>query len=820
MFNYKLTDIATAIGATIKGDGEAAVSSVFIDSRLPAIAPNALFVAINGKQHNGHSYITDLYNNRGVKLFLISQHNIDFSQFPTASFIICNNTLQSLQKLAAWHRAKFAYPVVGITGSNGKTIIKEWAAQLLAPDFSIIRSPKSYNSQVGVPLSVLQMDASHTLGIFEAGISEPNEMANLAPIVAPTIGIFTNIGLAHQENFSSIEAKAAEKIQLFTNVDTLIYCTDHQELCTTISAQTKGSKTFTWGQRAEADVVLSNVSQTNGDTTFRVTYLGREQNVSIPFSDAASLENAMHCLCLMLVVGIDFDDIPLRLAKLTPVAMRLELKEGINSCTIINDSYNSDTGSLSIALDFLIRQKQHPHKLVILSDILQSGSEPEALYREIAQGLSHRGITSIIGIGPVISQHAHLFAGAKEFYQSTAEFMERFSRRSLSNTAILLKGSRPFHFERISALLEKKAHRTVLEVNLNAMVNNLNYFRSLIKPDVKVMVMVKAFSYGSGSYEIASLLQYHRIHYLGVAFADEGIALREAGISLPIIVLNPAWGSYELMVSHNLEPEIYSISCLNDFIATVEKNGMSQYPIHIKLDTGMHRVGFVEDDIDALTKRLASTNAVKVQSIFSHLAASDEPEHDDFTLEQISRYRNMSQMIISSIGYQPIRHILNSAGIERFPQAHFDMIRLGIGLYGVSATHQEKIQTVSTLKTHIAQIKHLAAGETVGYSRRGKLSRSTTTATLPIGYADGLNRKLGNGNGKVLVNGKLAPFIGNVSMDTCVVDITGISANEGDEVTIFGDTPTITQMADAIGTIPYEILTSISQRVKRIYVQE
>ncbi|KAB2869610.1 MAG: alanine racemase, partial [Bacteroidales bacterium] len=529
---------------------------------------------------------------------------------------------------------------------------------------------------------------------------------------------------------------------------------------------------------------------------------------------------AMHCLCLMLILKIDYKTIEQRMAKLTQVAMRLELKEGINNCSIINDSYNSDIGSLKVALDFLVQQKQHSNRILILSDIMQSGLKPETLYSEVALLTKEKGINKIIGIGTEISKFSNLFSIDKEFYADTTEFLQNFSRRQISNSAILLKGSRAFHFERISAILEQKSHRTVLEVNINSLVHNLNFYRSQLKPNVKLMALVKAFSYGSGSFEIANLLQFHRVDFLGVAFADEGVALREAGISLPIIVLNPSFGTYELMIEYELEPEIYSFTGLKEFIAAMDRMGVSNYSVHIKIDSGMHRLGFTPDEIPELISMLKQNKLIKVRSIFSHLAASDETEHDNFTQHQIDTFAKTCNEIAQAIGYTPIRHILNTGGIERYPNAQFDMVRLGIGLYGISSTQKDKLLPVSTLKSRIIQVKHLTEGETIGYSRKGKVTRPTTVITIPIGYADGLNRKLSNGIGKMLVKGKLVPTIGNISMDTCTIDATGIDVAEGDEVTIFGTNPTIYDVAKALETIPYEVLTSISRRVKRIYYQE
>ncbi|MHC1705600.1 MAG: bifunctional UDP-N-acetylmuramoyl-tripeptide:D-alanyl-D-alanine ligase/alanine racemase [Tenuifilaceae bacterium] len=819
MLNYSVKEIASVLKAKIIGKTERLITSISIDSRSVAGGESVLFFALVGQRHDGHRFIHELYTYQGVRVFVISDSKNFILNFPDATFIQVVNTQDALQQLATFHRSKYTYPVVGITGSNGKTIVKEWLSQLLSSDFRIVRSPKSFNSQVGVPLSVLQMSENFQLGVFEAGISLPNEMEKLQPIVSPDFGIFTNIGLAHQENFESLKQKASEKLKLFSSDKHFIYCKD-QGIVDNLIKEKSFKNTFTWGESNDADIHVLGTKKNNGSTEIQTKYKGKEINFSIPFTDSASIENAMHCFCFLVLFGIEIESIPSRMERLTPVAMRLELKEGINNCTLINDSYNSDIGSLSIALDFLLQQKQHPSRMLILSDILQSGQSPDSLYAEVARLTSDKKIDKLIGVGKDISRFAQLFNVDKEFYSSTNEFLDSFARRQISNTAILLKGSRAFHFERISSVLERKAHRTVMEVNLDAIVHNLNYFRSLLNPGVKVMSLVKAFSYGSGSFEIANLLQFHRLDYLGVAFADEGVALREAGINLPIIVLNPSFGTYELMIEYKLEPEIFNFSGLEEFIRELDRSGVGEYPIHLKIDSGMHRLGFTSDDIDELIIKLKKNSNIKVQSIFSHLAASEDSDEDQFTQNQIDTFKSISEKISNSLSYKPIRHMLNSAGIERFPNAQFDMVRLGIGLYGVSAIEQNKLQNVSTLKTQVIQVKQIKPGETVGYNRKGKISKYSTIAMIPIGYADGLDRKLGNGNGKFLLNGKLVPTIGNVSMDTCMLDATGIDVKEGDEVVIFGKNPTIFDLAKAIETIPYEVLTSISRRVKRIYYQE
>lgn len=822
MLNYTVHQLHDILNAKLFGSNEGVITSVSIDSRSVSVGEGSLFFAIVGSNHDGHRFIGELYA-RGVRCFVVSSLSDFPNQYPEGTFLLVENTLLALHKFSEFHRKQFAYPVIGITGSNGKTIVKEWLSQLLSTDKKVIRSPKSFNSQVGVPLSVLQMDTGFDLAIFEAGISLPGEMESLQRIIAPEIGIFTNLGAAHQENFASIEQKGLEKVKLFSSVKTLIYCKDFDtiDLLSIELSQRRNVKLFTWGRSSKADIQVKDIKVNGSKTTICSSYIDQDFDVTIPFSDSASIENAMHCLAALIHLGVSNKTICERMTNLQPVAMRLELKEGINGCTVINDSYNSDLGSLSVALDFLSRQKQHPRKMLIISDILQSGIDSESLYSDVAKLVASKGVDKIIGIGTAIKMFSSLFGKNSSFYDDTQAFLKDFSRSSVANTAILLKGSRQFQFEKISSILEQKTHRTLLEINLNALVHNLNFFRGLLKPGVKTMVMVKAFAYGSGSHEIASLLQFHRVDYLGVAFTDEGIALREAGITLPIIVLNPNYGSHELMIEYNLEPEIYSFSSLENFAAVAARMGVNSYPIHIKIDTGMHRLGFGLESVDSLLFNLKKTSSVRVKSILSHLVATDDPNHDEFTNYQIDEFESVCSMLSSSLGYKPMMHILNSAGIERFSRAQFDMVRLGIGLYGVSTVYGDKLQNVSTLKTYVAQLHCLDSGETVGYNRAGKVIRKSIIATLPVGYADGLNRKLSNGVGSVMVNNQLAPTIGNISMDTCMVDVTNIpNVKEGDEVIVFGQKPSISDIADALGTIPYEILTSISRRVNRVYLQE
>jgi alanine racemase len=825
---YTITNIASIVGGklTVSGDNSTPIKNLLIDSRKLSNAETSLFFAIKGDRHDGHSYIHELYE-KGVFNFVVSTLPTASEKYPKANFIIVENTLLALQVLCAHHRNQFHIPIIGITGSNGKTIVKEWLFQLMREDKNIVRSPKSFNSQVGVPLSVWQLNEEHNLGIFEAGISQPNEMKALQNIIQPTIGLITNIGQAHDENFENQNQKVKEKLKLFQQAEVLIYCKDylsvHNQL--TEDKNFQDIKQITWSKKTRADLLIGRITKSTSDSEIQAVYKNDFIRISIPFTDEASIENAIHCWATMLYLGYENSVIADRMKFLSPVAMRLELKEGINNCSIINDSYNSDLGSLSIALDFLNQQKQHPKKTLVLSDILQSGRNEEILYKEVAELINKKGIQRLVGIGEAISRQSAVFDVEKTFYRSTADFLQQFNNSFFRDETILLKGARAFGFEAISKVIQQKAHETVLEINLNAIVHNLNYFRSKIKNDTKIMAMVKAFSYGSGSFEIANILQFHRVDYLAVAYADEGVELRKAGITMPIMVMNPEEQSYDAMIQYNLEPELYSFRVLNLFEETLKRSerlNMQPIPVHIKLDTGMHRLGFEEKDINELIVRIKNNKHLVVRSIFSHLAASDESEHDEFTWQQIKKFNTMSEQIKSHFTQPIYKHILNSAGISRFPDAQFDMVRLGIGLYGigVNAQEQSQLQNVSTLKTSISQIKNIPANETIGYSRKGVAVKDMQIATVPIGYADGLSRKLSNGAGKMIVKGQPAPIIGNVCMDMCMIDITNIKANENDEVIVFGESLPITEVAKDVGTIPYEILTNVSRRVKRVYYQE
>lgn len=827
---------AESISKILKGEllqqtGHPEIEHILLDSRKLLVAETSVFIPLVSERRNAHQYIDELYK-KGVSNFIVSEP-VSIGLYPKANIIQVKNTLQALHALTAWHRQQFQIPIIGITGSNGKTIVKEWLFQLLEKDYNIVRSPKSYNSQIGVPLSVWQMKKENDLAIFEAGISQPGEMVNLEKVIRPTIGIFTNIGEAHNEGFLNIRQKVNEKLILFMKSDVLIYCKDYLALneCVNNFHNLVGKREIdndlqllTWSRKTDADLRIISVDKNNNHTRIDALYKQEPLFIRIPFVDEGSIENAIHCWALMLYLGKSQQVIQERMDHLGNIAMRLEMKQGINNCTIINDSYNSDLGSLAIALEFLQQQRQHPVRTVILSDILQSGKSEGSLYEEVAGMLEQKGIQKLIGIGKNISREKQSFSKVKaHFFANTEEFLQQMDTSEFQNESILVKGARIFQFERIGKLLEQKAHQTILEINLSAIAHNIKAYQALLKPGIKLMAMVKAFSYGSGSYEIASLLQFHGVDYLAVAYADEGVELRRAGITLPIMVMNPEPSTFEAILQWNLEPELYSMQILEQFEEVVRYANKSNFPVHIKLDTGMHRLGFEQADLTGLVHRLQLEGLFKVQSIFSHLAASEDPGKDAFTQQQYDRFIKMSAALQQQLGYAVIRHIANSAAIHRHPDLQLDMVRLGIGMYGVdSATvFQEKLKNVSTLKTTIAQLKHIPVGDTVGYGGTWTARVPSVTATVRIGYADGYSRSLGHGKGKMLIRNKLAPVVGVVAMDMLMLDVTHIpDAAEGDEVIVFGEALPVQELATWADTIPYEILTGISQRVKRVYFQE
>lgn len=816
--SYTLQQLSNLLSANAQlNNPQLIIESLAIDSRKINSSDNTLFFALKG-QRNGHDFIPELIS-KGVKSFVVSEDKWP-EVYPDVNFLLVKDSLQALQLIAAHHREQFSYPVIGITGSNGKTIVKEWLFQLLSVDHHIVRSPKSYNSQIGVPLSVWQMNDRADLAIFEAGISMPGEMGHLVKIIQPTIGVFTNIGSAHNEGFESTDQKLNEKLKLFENVNTFIYPKD--ELAN-FKVQIPGDKQVSWSNTdSAATIFVKEIERKALHTRITAVIKEHEYTVEIPFIDEASIKNAITCWCVLYSLEIPQNLIKQRMKELAPIEMRLKLRKGVNNCSVINDSYNSDLGSLQIALDFLQQQQQHAKRTLILSDIFQSGIAASELYAKVAQLLSSAKVDRLIGIGPEISSQANLFNLEKEFYNDTESFLADFSSAKFNNESILLKGSRLFEFEQISKLLELKVHETVFEINLNGLIQNLNYYKSMLKPETKLMAMVKAFSYGSGSFEIANVLQFHKVDYLAVAYVDEGVELRKAGIKLPIMVMSPDVFAFESLLRSNLEPEIYNFRILNEFASFLRTHQNQDYKIHLKIDTGMHRLGFQEEDIDKLISILNENPNIKVASVFSHLSSSEDAAEDGFTQKQLDLLLRITEKLKNKLGYSFIRHICNSAGIVRHPEAHLDMVRLGLGLYGIDSAvkNNRLLQPIGTLKTTITQIKELEPGETVSYNRRGKINVPSKIATVKLGYADGLSRKLGNGVGEMLVNGKRAPIIGSVCMDMTMLNVTGIDCKETDEVIVFNEELRVEELADKIGTIPYEVLTGISQRVKRVYVYE
>ena len=823
---YKIEEIVTLTGARRYGHAEAEVEWLLTDSRSLVYPETSLFFAIKTASGDGHDFIQELYQ-RGVRNFVVTSlpQNRE-TVYPDANFLQIPSALKALQRLAERHREQYDIPVIGITGSNGKTMVKEWLNQLLSPTTKTTRSPRSYNSQTGVPLSVWLLDETTQLGIFEAGISQPGEMEALRDIIQPTIGVMVSLGSAHQENFGSMEEKCREKLRLFKDCEILVYCSDDEITDRCVKLGKISHRLLSWSKiDANAPLFIRNINKKGGETEIKYTYNGKTGRYTIPFVDDASINDSIHCLAVCLYLKKTPDEIAKGMQSLEPLAMRLEVTQGINNCTIINDTYNSDVNSLDIALDFMNRRAAETsnRKIVILSDILQSGMESGELYSKVAEMVNSRKPQLFIGVGKEIGKNSNYFKISSKFFNTTEELIESGELNGISGDTVLLKGARKFGFERIYDLLTKKVHETTLNVNLGAIVENLNHYRSFMKHETKIVCMVKASAYGSGALEVSRTLQEHGVDYLAVAVADEGVALRNAGITANIMVMNPEMTAFRTMLQYNLEPEIYSFRSLADFADAVSHAGETRYPVHIKLDTGMHRLGFMEEEIGRLCEVLPTLPAVKVASVFSHLNCADMPGEDAYTREQIARYDRMSAAVAASLPYSVIRHTANSAAIERFPEARFDMCRLGLGLYGFGWEHNAGLRPVSALKTRIVQIKRLEAGDAVGYGRAGKLLRPTVTATVPIGYADGLDRHLGCGRWSMCVAGRPAPIVGRVCMDSCMIDITDIpGVGEGDEVTVFSAEPgnDLETMARVLDTIPYEIMTSVSSRVKRIYLKE
>ena len=837
---YSIEKVATLIGARRYGSHQGDIRWLLTDSRSLCFPEETLFFALKTQRNDGHRYIDDLYR-RGVRHFVVEQVPEHYeARFPEANFLRVPHTLAALQRLAERHRDEFGVPVVGITGSNGKTMVKEWLYQLLLPSQKIVRSPRSYNSQIGVPLSVWLLNEQTEVGIFEAGISQPGEMLALRDIIQPTIGVLTCLGSAHQENFRSMEEKCMEKLELMHDTQAMVYCSDNDVVSRCIRRMHYQGEQISWSQCDEQATLFVKAMEKG-----RITYVwqGKEQSYEIPFIDEASIENSITCAATALCLGITPEQLAERMPQLEPVAMRLEVKQGQRGCILINDSYNSDVNSLDIALDFMNRRdnsspesgeaRRGLNKTLILSDIFQTGVSPETLYAQVSDLCVKRGISKFIGIGPELTAQADkILIADKQFFADVQHFLSSEAFAGLRNELILLKGARPFGFDQITEQLEQKVHETILEVNLNAVVENLNYYRSFLKPDTKMVCMIKADGYGAGAVEIAKTLQDHHVDYLAVAVADEGVTLRKAGITANIMIMNPEMTAFKTMFDYDLEPEVYSFRLLDALIRAARKEGITGWPVHIKLDTGMHRLGFnvsgnsgdsgesVNSEIDELIDRLKHQNAVIPRSVFSHFVGSDSDNFDAFSAEQFVKFDTASQQLQSAFSHKILRHMDNSAGIEHFPERQMDMCRLGLGLYGVDPRTNHMLSTVSTLKTTILQMRHVPAGDTVGYSRKGRIDHDSVIAAIPIGYADGLNRHLGNRHCYCLVNGQKAEYVGNICMDVAMIDVTDIDCREGDQVEIFGEHLPVTVLSDITDTIPYEILTGVSNRVKRVYFQD
>lgn len=823
--HYTLEKVIALIGARPFGKqgGDDRIDWLLTDSRSLAFPETTLFFALRTKLGDGHRYIPDLYR-RGVRHFVVGSVPEDFAtRYPGAAFLLVVSPLKALQRLAERHREEFDLPVIGVTGSNGKTVVKEWLAQLLGQQYVVTRSPRSYNSQVGVPLSVCLLNERTQLGIFEAGISQPDEMGALRSIIQPTIGVLTNIGQAHQENFSTLEEKCLEKLSLFKDAEAIVYDGDDAMVTECLHRMMYTGTALAWSRKnPDSPLYIIETSRQGTQTHISYSYLGQEHGMLIPFTDEASVRNCIHCLAVALYLHMPPERIAGRMLCLEPVAMRLEVKQGVRGCTLVNDSYNSDVNSLDIALDFMQRRPEQSGRpgTLILSDIFESGLSHDELYAKVADMVNHRNIAHIIGVGREISAAHALFCMRGDFFPDTDALLRSGLLDTLCDVPVLIKGARAFNFELVTERLLLKVHETTLEVNLEALAENVNYYRSFMKPETKMVCMVKASAYGAGSVEIAKTLQDRGVDYLAVAVADEGADLRKAGITGNIIIMNPEMTSFKTLFQYDLEPEVYSFELLEALIRAARAEGIVGFPVHIKLDTGMRRLGFSPThDMPQLIDRLLHQSALIPRSVFSHFAGSDSPDFDEYSAEQFRLFDNASRQLQQAFPHKILRHICNSAGIERFPERHLDMVRLGLGLYGINPIDNSILHNVSSLKTTILQIRDVPADQTVGYSRRGTLERDSRIAAIPIGYADGLNRHLGNRHCYCLVNGQKAPYVGNICMDVCMIDVTGIDCRPGDRVEIFGDNLPVTVLSDALDTIPYEVLTGVSERVRRVYFQ-
>ncbi len=824
---YPIEKVVTLIGARRYGDTDASIGFLLTDSRSLCFPEETLFFALKSERNDGHYYIPDLYR-RGVHNFVVEDVPTDWQkQYPQANFLKVVGTREALQRLAERHRDEFDIPIVGITGSNGKTMVKEWLYQLLGNDKVVTRSPRSYNSQIGVPLSVWLLNENTQVGVFEAGISKPGEMRPLRDIIQPTLGVLTTLGDAHQENFPTMEAKCKEKLQLFHDAKAVVYPMDNDLVTRCMSNYAYKGEQLAWSAtNPKAAFYITHVEKQEAQTTIHYKWKGGEEAAyTLPFIDEASIDNSISAAISALYLGLSQERLAERMAALEPVAMRLEVKEGSHGCTLINDSYNSDFNSLDIALDFMSRRPDHSNRkrTLILSDILQSGETDAALYQRVAALVEKRGVKKFIGIGSALQSQAEAFESLEEkhFFATMHDFIQSPVFYALHDEVILLKGARQFGFDHLTELLVMKVHETTLQVNLNALVDNLNWYRSFMKPETKLVCMIKADAYGAGAVEIAKTLQDHRVDYLAVAVADEGVTLRKNGITSNIMIMNPEMTAFKTMFDYDLEPEVYSFRIMDALVKAAQKEGITNYPVHIKLDTGMCRLGFnPQTELDELIDCLKHQNAIIPRSVFSHFVGSDDDGFDDFSAHQFELFDAGSKKLQAAFTHKILRHMDNSAGIEHFPERQMDMCRLGLGLYGIDPRTNQFINNVSTLKTTILQMRHVKAGTSVGYSRKTVLQRDSVIAAIPIGYADGLNRHLGNRHCYCLVNGQKADYVGNICMDVCMIDVTDIACKEGDSVEIFGDHLPVMQLSNVLDTIPYEVLTGISNRVKRVYYQE
>lgn len=809
---HHIASIVSPQSALVK---DANIAHLLTDSRKLIFPASSLFFALQTESQDGHKYIAELVK-KGVFNFVVNRQ-FEHTQYRGINFLVVENVLAALHLIASKHRNHYEYPVIGITGSNGKTIVKEWMAQIMANQFNVVRSPRSYNSQIGVPLSVWEMSEHYNFGIFEAGISQKNEMDALEKIIQPTIGVLTNIGSAHEQGFMSIEEKLSEKVKLFTHAKVVIVPFELANRLPIIPNQ----KMITWGKQEGAHLHLLSERISNGKTMITGSFYTMPFSIEMPFVDRVSIQNVIICLTTLLHIGLDLETIQLGVNQLRHLEMRMQIKKGLNHCQLLNDSYSNDLHSLVLTLDYAKQQSGNLPITLILSDFSQTYA---SAFEELVSVLLAYPIRKLYAIGPKLFDILLKDQRLKEkgcelsFFENTDSFLSTLDTTCFKEELIVLKGARKFKFEKINTVLQLQLHQTQMEVNLTALANNYKLLKSTVGPRVKVMAMVKAFGYGSGSVEVASVLQFHHADYLAVAYVDEGVELRRAGIHLPIMVMNVDATAFDSLVQYHLEPELYSLSLTNDFLSYIQQQGLHNFPVHLKLNTGMNRLGFDKDQIPLLCELLNHQQHIKVQSIFSHLSASGQDEFKLFTLSQLDTFNTFSAQIETTLGYETIKHIANSGAIFTHPNFHLDMVRMGIALYGIGVNRAEN---VVQLKTTIAQIRKVSTHETVGYSRSGVLKRDSVIATVRLGYADGYSRKLGRNKGAMWVNGQLAPIVGDVCMDMTMIDITDIpGVQEADEVEVFGVHLPIEKVAAWAETIPYEILTSIGQRVKRVYLQD